>query len=119
MSLSAHDKQALHGITGSLEDSDPALAGLLNEFTRLTAGQAMPPREQIGISWRRLQGIARRVSRRLGPAGILMIVWVVLAALLVSVAIAVGSGTPARCTALSPLVCPDPGSSAAAHAAQS
>jgi Protein of unknown function (DUF3040) len=46
MSLSAHEQQALESIGDELTVSDPELASLLTTFTRLTAGEDMPVRDQ-------------------------------------------------------------------------
>lgn len=48
MSLSEHEQQALHSIEYRLADADPELASMLATFTRLTAGEALPARENIG-----------------------------------------------------------------------
>jgi len=123
MSLSAHERHLLDSITESLTLSDPVLAGLLDTFTQLTAGEAMPAREQIGARWRQMRGTvgrgssrARCAGRRLGPAGIMMLAWLMLTVLFVSVAVALGNGGPAPCRASWAMGCADPAHSAAAHA---
>lgn len=128
MSLGADDQRALDSITECLTESDPVLAGLLDTFTRLTAGEAMPAREQIGAKWRQMQGTARRAGRRkrtrragrrLGTAQILMLVWLLLTALFVSLAVVLGSGGPAPCRTSWAMGCAVPAPSAAAHAGRS
>jgi hypothetical protein len=128
MSLSADDRRALDSITESLTVSDPVLAGLLDTFTRLTAGETMPAREQIGARWRQMQGTARRAAgprqarhagRRRGTAQILIVVWILLTALFVSWAVALGSGSPAPCRTSWAMGCALPAPSPAAHAARS
>jgi Protein of unknown function (DUF3040) len=47
MGLSEREQQALDSIEDGLAGSDPKLASLLATFTRLTAGDALPPREKI------------------------------------------------------------------------
>ncbi len=49
MSISEREKQALGSIERDLAGSVPELAAKLAVFTRLTAGEAMPPRERV---WR-------------------------------------------------------------------
>ncbi len=49
MSISEREKQALASIEEDLAGSVPELAAKLAVFTRLTAGEAMPPRERV---WR-------------------------------------------------------------------
>jgi hypothetical protein len=49
MSISEREQQALDSIEEDLAGSVPELAAKLAVFTRLTAGEAMPPRERV---WR-------------------------------------------------------------------
>lgn len=49
MSISEREQQALVSIEEDLTGSVPELAAKLAVFTRLTAGEAMPPRERV---WR-------------------------------------------------------------------
>ena len=49
MSISEREQQALGSIEEDLAGSVPELAAKLAVFTRLTAGEAMPPRERV---WR-------------------------------------------------------------------
>jgi hypothetical protein len=58
MSMSARDRQALSTIENELGESDPWLADLLDEFSRRTAGAAMPAVERIRGKW--LRGLARQ-----------------------------------------------------------
>jgi hypothetical protein len=66
MSLSARDRQELSSIEDKLAHSDPWLAKLLNGFSTLMAGQAMPAAERA--AWRHtVSGLARwrrAVTRR-------------------------------------------------------
>lgn len=50
MSLSAREQQALQSIEYRLADADPGLASMLATFTRLTAGEALPTRENTGTA---------------------------------------------------------------------
>ena len=47
MSLSHHQQHQLHRIETGLLGADPPLAEMLGIFGKLTAGQAMPAREQV------------------------------------------------------------------------
>lgn len=47
MSLSPREQQILHSIEGELARCDLRLTSLLATFTRLTAGEALPARENI------------------------------------------------------------------------
>lgn len=126
MSLSSHERHALDGISEGLTASDPVLAGLLDEFTRLNAGGGMPARERIGfrphlrctVGERRPAGSrhAGRPGRLACRAWIRILVLVLVLAFLISGAIAVGFATATPCTARQPSDCPfDPAPSAAAH----
>ncbi len=115
MSLSPRDRQALDSITDSLTGSDPALARLLDTFTRLMAGEAMPSREQVDGRGRRIRQGVCRVGRRLGPGGIMMILWLVITALMVSLAVVWGSADRLPCEASPATDCAQHAPSAAAH----
>jgi len=64
MSLSAWELQALDSIRDRLAGSDPELATLLITFTRLAAGEAMPPRATLRARSRRAIQRSRRRARR-------------------------------------------------------
>ena len=59
MSISEQERQALESIENGLVLSAPELASMLAMFTRLTAGEKMPPRRPV----------RRSSGRRLGTAG--------------------------------------------------
>lgn len=61
MSLSAREQQELDSIEDEIAGSAPGLATLLATFTRLTAGEELPAREQ-------LKGASRRPGRRRRPS---------------------------------------------------
>jgi len=110
MSLSPHDRHALDSITAGLAGSDPVLARLLDTFTRLTAGASMPAHEQIPARWQRLPGTGRPAkrrptSRRLSSARIMILVWLLATALLLSLGIVLASTAPAECKASSGFGC--------------
>jgi hypothetical protein len=68
MSLSAHEQQALESIGDELSVSDPELASLLTTFTRLTAGEDMPVREdQTRARWTTGHPRRHRHHRRQRP----------------------------------------------------
>jgi DUF3040 family protein len=61
MSLNVRERHTLRAIEARLTRADPELAAKLDLFSRLTAGEQMPPRERV-----RTRG--RRATRRsLGP----------------------------------------------------
>jgi len=114
MSLSPRDRQSLDSITEGLAGSDPVLARLLDTFTRLTAGEAMPSREHVEGRGRIREGV-RRVGRRLGPGGIMIVLWLVITVLLVSLAVVSGNTDRLPCSASQAMGCAQPAPSAAAH----
>lgn len=129
MSLSARDRRALDSIRDRLSGSDPGLAGLLGTFTRLTAGEEMPTREQIRARWssggtrRRPQHgrSCRRGPRHqgfggLGLGGALTLVWLLVTATLISVAIVLSTGSPGvPCRTSWALGCAEPTPGASLH----
>jgi Protein of unknown function (DUF3040) len=80
MSLSRRQQRLLNQIDEAVSRSDPRLAGMLAVFTRLTAGEPMPCREQL----RTLVGWIRAA--------------LVLAATAITTLIIVAAGTMARAT---------------------
>lgn len=62
MSLPYRQQRRLHHIGRALGGSDPHLTAMLSIFARLTAGERMPAREQLGHRWR---GIWLLLMRRL------------------------------------------------------
>ena len=131
MSLSAYERRALDSISANLTGSDPVLAQLLDTFTRLTASEVMPAREQIGTRWRhamRTTSRARRIGswnaprrpfRLLCRVAAATLVLIPLAALLVAIAVALGSGNHAPCRATQLLACTNPVPSARTHVGHS
>jgi hypothetical protein len=107
-----------------LAESDPHLAGLLGTFTRLTAGEQMPAREQFRAAWRRPIRPGRAVSRKLprpsrqasahgmqrfSLAHGLMLLWLLASVGLISLAIALSSATTASCPGAHRTSCNQPG----------
>ncbi|MGH3121250.1 MAG: hypothetical protein ACRDND_09550 [Streptosporangiaceae bacterium] len=107
MSLSKWERQALGSIEDGLTGSDPPLASLLGNFSRLALGEEMPVREKIRALRRR---VARRSSTgrdpgqdtvlvqarlmylRLGPQRAAFLLWLVISAGLIVAVLALSTG---------------------------
>ena len=104
MSLNEPQRQALGSIADGLAGSDPRLASMLNIFSRLAAGEEMPVREKIRVQrgrtaahrprrarWHPRRGIAlpqaRRRYPRLGLQQAMLLLWVVITAGMLAVAL--------------------------------
>jgi len=104
MSLTEPQMQALGWIEDGLAGSDPRLASMLNIFSRLGAGEEMPAREKTRVRRGRpaarrprrarrhpRRGIARPQPRRLYPRLTLpqamLLLWVVITAGMLAVAL--------------------------------
>jgi hypothetical protein len=109
MSLSAWEQQALDSIKDGLAASDPRLAGLLSAFSRLASGEEMPAREAIRVGpWRaarrpprqrrpragQVSRHVRRVRESLGSRRRALLLWLVITAVLIAVALALNIGSP-------------------------
>jgi hypothetical protein len=104
MSLSAREQQALDSIEDRLVGSDPRLAALLFTFSRLTSGDAMPTREEVGpeisdpARWTRR--VLRRARRLLDAyAGLdrtMALLWVLITVGLIAVAAVLSGGGSGR-----------------------
>lgn len=93
MSLSEREQQALQSIEYRLADADPGLASMLATFTRLTAGEALPARENIGTApgSRPHRSVpALRVHLRRQHAWALL--WLGMVATLIALALVLGHG---------------------------
>jgi len=125
MGLSAWEQQALDSIKDRLAGSDPKLAALLSTFTQAASGEEMPVREKIRAGWRRttrpsrrqrrhprrdrMRLHTRRVYQRLGFGQIALLLWLVISAALLGVALALShSGSQSTCTNVFSAVCADP-----------
>jgi hypothetical protein len=92
MGLSLREQQALRSIEGGLVLSAPRLAGRLAVFTRLTAGQAFPARENLRPHW--FSGGLR------GPL-VVPVLWLVISVALIIAGLAAGHfGGQGTCHAL-------------------
>ena len=104
MSLTEPEAQALGAIADGLAGSDPRLASMLTIFSRLAAGEEMPVREKIRVrrgrpaahrprrAWRHpRRGTvfpqARRLYPRLGLPLAMVLLWVVISAGMLAVAL--------------------------------
>jgi hypothetical protein len=104
MSLNEPQMQALGWIEDSLAGSDPRLASMLNIFSRLAAGEEMPAGEKIRVRrgraaaprprrarrhprWRIALPQPRRLYPRLGLQQAMLLLWVVISAGALAVAL--------------------------------
>jgi hypothetical protein len=77
--LNPHDRQVLGRIGESLAGSDPHLAGVMSEFSRLADGEAMPGRERIRENWLRFWVI---------------LAWLAMAGVLIAITLPASHGSP-------------------------
>ena len=104
MSLNEPEMQALGWIADGLAGSDPRLASMLNIFSRLAAGEEMPAGERIRVRrgrsaaprprgarrnprWGTALPQARRPYPRLGVQQAMLLLWVVITAGALAVAL--------------------------------
>jgi hypothetical protein len=126
MSFTELERQALGSIADGLAGSDPRLASMLSIFSRLAAGEEMPTREKIRIRRgrpaarrprharrhpRRAIALpqARRLYPRLGWQQAMPLLWAVITAALLAIALILNtSGHNAPCTWSMGTACPSP-----------
>ena len=125
MSLTELERQALGSIAGGLAGSDPRLASMLTIFSRLAAGEEMPAREKTRVRRGRpaahrprrarrhsrrgtVSPQARRLYARLGWQQAVLLLWVVISAGLLAVALALNTGGHNACTRSMGTACPSP-----------
>jgi hypothetical protein len=123
MSLNEPQRQALGSIEDGLAGSDPRLASMLNIFSRLAADEEMPVREKIRVQrgrtaahrrrrarWHPRRGIAlpqaRRRYPRLGWQQAMLLLWVVISAALVAVALVLNTSGHKACIPSMGTACP-------------
>ena len=123
MSFTELERQALGSIEHGLAGSDPMLASMLNIFSRLAAGEEMPVREKIRVGRGRLaarrphrarrrprRGMtlpqARRLYRHLGWQQAMLLLWVVISAGLLAVALVLNSSGHKACIRSMGMACP-------------
>jgi hypothetical protein len=115
MSLTEPETQALGFIEHGLAGSDPRLASMLNIFSRLAAGEEMPAREKTRARRHPRQGITlpqpRRLYARLGWQQAMLLLWVVITAGLLAVALVLDTSGNKACIRSMGSVC----SSAPSH----
>ena len=114
------EMQALGSIEDGLAGSDPALASMLGIFSRLTSGEEMPARENIRVRrgavhhpprlrWSPHHGTALRRPRqlylRLGWQQAVLLVWVVVFAGLIALALVLSADGHEACTSFIRTVC--------------
>jgi hypothetical protein len=114
MGVRERERQALGSIEDRLAGSDPTLASMLGIFSRLTSGEEMPARERIQALRQRAVHSSRRTRRRprqgtvllqarqlylrLGWQQAMLLLWVVVSAGLIAVALVLNSGGHEACT---------------------
>jgi hypothetical protein len=118
MSLNAWEQQVLDSIKDELTGTDPELAGLLFAFTRLASDEEMPDREKIrAVSRRSLRRLrrarwrsaVRRMFRRLGLQRAVLLLWLLTAATVMAVGLALNvGGDHGACTETAAMICIDP-----------
>jgi hypothetical protein len=94
--MSEREMQALGSIEDGLAFSDPALASMLGTFSRLTSGEEMPARDKIRVRPRAVHSPRRAWRPDYSTA--LLLVWVVVSAALIAVALALNAGGHEACT---------------------
>jgi hypothetical protein len=113
MSLTELENQALGAIADGLAGSDPRLASMLNIFSRLAAGEEMPVRQKTRVRRGRPPARPRRARRhprrgialpqarrrypRLGWQQAMLLLWVVISAALVAVALVLNTSGHKAC----------------------
>ena len=111
MSFTELERQALGSIAAGLTDSDPRLASMLTIFSRLAAGEEMPAREKVPVRRRRPAAHRPRRTRRyprLGWQQAMLLLWVVISAGLVAVALVLNNSGHKACIQSMGTVCPSP-----------
>jgi len=125
MSLTEPETQALGFIEHGLAGSDPRLASMLNIFSRLAVGEEMPAREKTRARRGRpaahrprrarrhpRRGIAlpqpRRLYARLGWQQAMLLLWVVVSAGLLAIALALNTSGHNACIQSMGTACPSP-----------
>lgn len=123
MILNQPDRQTLGSIADRLAGSDPKLASMLNIFSRLAAGEAMPVHETIRVRWGRptahrprrtrrpRRSIALRQERqpypRLGrQQAVLLLLWAVISAAVLAVVLLLNPGSHKACVQPMGTACP-------------
>ena len=123
MSLTEPETRALGTIEHGLAGSDPRLASMLNIFSQLAAGEEMPAREKTRVRRGRLaahrprrarrrprRGMARpqarRLYARLGRQQAMLLLWAVISAALLTVALVLNPNGDKTCVRSMGTACP-------------
>jgi hypothetical protein len=123
MSLNQLETQALGCIADGLAGADPRLASMLTIFSRLAAGEEMPARQMTRVRRGRpaahrprrarrhlRRDIARpqprRLHPRLGRQQAMLLLWAVISAALLTIALALISGGHNACIPSMRTACP-------------
>jgi hypothetical protein len=122
MSLNEPEMQALGWIQDGLAGSDPRLASMLSIFSRLAAGEEMPAREKIPVRGRPAADRPRRARRhprrdialpqarrlypRLGLQQAMLLLWVVISAGLLAIALVLSTRGHKGCIQSMGTTCP-------------
>ena len=123
MSLTELERQALGSIEHGLVGSDPSLASMLNIFSRLAAGEEMPAREKLRVRRGRpaahrprrarrhpRRGTAlpqaRRLYQRLRWQQTMLLLWVVISAGLLAIALILNNSGHKACIQSMGMGCP-------------
>ena len=94
MSLSHHHQNQLHLIQAGLLRSDPQLAARLSMFGRLSAGQAMPVREQVSSRHDRIRQAAALIAETISVAAAAIFLFLRAVLALVAALVAGGRARP-------------------------
>jgi len=125
MSCTEAETRALGSIADGLAGSDPRLASMLAIFSRLAAGEDMPAREKTRPRYGRPAAHRRRCARRYPRRGIafpqprrryarlgwpqaLLVLGAVIAAALLTAALALTASGPTTCARPVGTACPSP-----------
>jgi hypothetical protein len=136
MSLNQPHRQALGSVAERLAGSDPRLASMLTIFGRLAAGEEMPAREKIRVRRGRPAALRprrtrrhprpgralpqpRRLYRRLGRQQAMLLLWAVISAALLAVALALTTSGHKACCQSIRTACPSPSPCTPQHAGAS
>ena len=125
MSLTQPHRQALGAIADGLAGSDPRLASMLTIFSRLAAGEEMPAREKTRARRRRPAAHRPRRARRRPRRGTvfpqprrpyprlsrpqaILLLWAVISAAVLAVALALNTSPHKTCIRPMGTACPSP-----------
>src|SRR5215813_12847485 len=110
MSFTELERRALGSIADGLAGSDPRLASMLTIFSRLAVGEEMPAREKTRVRRGRPPARPRRARRhpRLGWQQAMLLLWAVISAALLSIALLLNTSGHNACIQPMRTACPSP-----------